>query len=115
MTEPVPLHIAELKSARRRAESMGRFHAWTPEFNAHPLAACIDNHTACINEEMEDGRWLEPFAVLCWVLNMARAVNRFCSAHHVAGEPSSEYWLERFLWVNAKVNSGLADMKYVGA
>lgn len=103
-------HIEEIKSARKRAESMGRIHAWHPEFNQHPLAACIDNHSACIEEEQEDR-----FAVLCWILNMARAVNKFCEAQRVAGSAAAEYWLERFAWVNGRFNGTIADMTKVGA
>ena len=113
MTEPVPPHIAEIKSARRRAESMGKAHGWMPEFNAHPLAACIDNHTACIDAEVGDTQ--DSFAVMCWLLNMARAVNRFCDAHRVAGSAASEYWLERFVWVNGRFNGTAVNLVSVGA
>jgi hypothetical protein len=105
-------HLAEMKAARRRAISMGAHHAWTPEFNRHPLAACIDNHTACIDAEPNTGE--DTFAILCWILTMARAVNRFCEENKVAGDAASEYWLERFAWVYGRVCGKIVDMEMVG-
>lgn len=88
-----PNHFLEMKSAIRRCQTMGKFHAFIPAFNDHPLAACIDNHNACIEAEEKDA-----FSILVWLLNMARAINRFCNAIQIKDDPASQYWLERFLW-----------------
>ena len=98
-------HISEIKSALRRCLTMGAYSGWRLEFNSHPLAASIDNHTACIDVELEQ-RQPEYFAVLCWILNMARSINAYCDANKVVGDVAAQYWLERFLW---RVNC-VADM-----
>ena len=46
--------IAALKAAKKRCISMGAFHAWRPVFDMHPLAACMDNHTVCIDVELSE-------------------------------------------------------------
>ena len=89
--------IAAIKAAKKRCISMGAFHAWRPVFDMHPLAACMDNHTVCIDVELSETSpdW---FAILCWILNMAKRINWFCDENKVVGDVAAQYWLERFLW-----------------
>jgi hypothetical protein len=92
-------HITDIQSARKRCVSMGKPHAWRPEFDLHHLAACIDNHIACIDVEMEAApKDRDFFAMLVWLHNMAKRINAFCDGHKIAGDTAAEYWLERFLW-----------------
>lgn len=89
--------LAEVKSARKRALSMGRYSGWRREYDRHPLAACVDNYTACIDAERENKSpdWL---AILGFILAIARRINGYCDDHKVADDPAAQYWLERFLW-----------------
>lgn len=89
--------IAEVKAAKKRCIAMGAFHAWAPEFDSHPLAACMDNYTTCIDVERAE-RAPNWEAILHWTLTMARKVNGFCDGHKVVGDVAAQYWLERFLW-----------------
>ena len=88
---------AEVISARKRCVSMGRYHAWRPDFDAHPLAACLDNHTKCLDAELEEAQpdWLEMMIYICI---MARRINWFCAANKISDDVAAQYWLERFLW-----------------
>ena len=85
--------LAELQSAKKRAISMGQFHAWRPEFNAHSLAAAMDNYTACIDGAADDYP-----AIMGYLLAQARRINAVCDAQRIVGDAAGEYWLERFLW-----------------
>ena len=84
---------------------MGKYHAWKPEFNSHPLAACIDNHTACIDGAIGPrGRThstdaMDFLSALLCLRFMSDAINRYCDDHRIAGYTAAEYWLERFMWV----------------
>ena len=90
-------HILEIKMAKKRCVGMGVFHAWRVEFDMHPLAATMDNYTACIDVEMDEAK-PDFLAVLVWILTMARKINALCDSEKVVGNDGSEYWLERFLW-----------------
>jgi hypothetical protein len=93
------INIQEIQAARKRAASMGKPHAWRLEFDRHAMAACIDNHIACIDAEMENAPKNRDFiAMLVWLHNMSKRINVFCDAHKIAGDEAAEYWLERFLW-----------------
>lgn len=87
----------DIKSAHRRAVSMGRHHGWSGRFNSHPLAACIDNYTVCIDVELA-GRSPDYLSILVWIAAMAKRINDHCAEHQVSGDHAAEYWLERFLW-----------------
>ena len=112
-SKTTPQHFTAMRSARKRAVSMGAHHAWQPSFNRHPLAACIDNHTACIDAEPAHKQ--DTFSILCWVLTMAKAVNNYCEKQAVVGDPAAEYWLERFAWVYGRVCGQIVDMEMMGA
>ncbi len=96
----------EIRAASRRAVAMGKHIGWQPEFNSHPLAASIDNHTACIDVELNEPQ-PDYLAVLYWILNMARTINRYCDNNKIEGDKGAQYWLERFVWVRNTV----ADME----
>lgn len=85
--------LAEFQSAKKRAVSMGRFHAWKPSFEAHPLAAAMDNYTACIDADAGDFD-----AILGYLLVQAKRINTVCDSQRIVGDEAGEYWLERFLW-----------------
>ena len=87
----------EVISARKRCVSMGRYHAWHPDFDTHPLAACLDNHTACLDAEFAEPKpdWLVIFGC---ILIMSRRINCFCTENKILGDAGAQYWLERFLW-----------------
>lgn len=89
--------ILAIKRAKKRCVSMGRHHAWRVEFNAHPLAATLDNYTACLDVELTQPK-PDYLSVLMWVLTMAQKINAFCDSERVVGNDGAEYWLERFLW-----------------
>ena len=88
--------VAEVKSAQKRAVSMGKHSGWLPEYNTHKLAACIDNYSVCIDIELEQP---DPdfFEILCWIHCMAKAVNVYCDEYKVVGDQAAQYWLHRFL------------------
>ena len=89
--------IRELKAAKKRCISMGAYHAWEPAFDWHPLAACVDNYTTCIDAELSE-TISDYGCVLFWILTMARRINWFCDGNKVVGDVAAQYWLERFLW-----------------
>lgn len=94
--------IAEILRARKRSQNMGCYHPWQPAFNTHPLAACLDNHEACIEVEAEEED--QDFAaMLNWTLNMARAINRYCDENMVKADEAAQYWLEWFTWRRERV------------
>jgi hypothetical protein len=89
--------IAEVKAAKKRAISMGGYSGWRPEYDDHPLAACMDNRTAIIDAEMEDDK--TDYLFVLWELHaMAKKINAYCDSHKVDGDIAAQYWLERFLW-----------------
>lgn len=87
--------IATIKSARRRAVAMGKPVPWRPAFDAHPLAAPVDNHLRCLEAAIEDGDFL---AALGYIDHMADHINAYADAHRCVGDDAAQYWLERFLW-----------------
>lgn len=89
--------IKEIKAAKKRCIAMGKFHGWCADFDKHPLAASLDNHTYCIDIECNEEE-VDFSAILEWILNMAKSVNKYCDAFKVSGDAAAEYWLERFLW-----------------
>ena len=77
---------------------MGRPHGWVVNFDSHPIAASMDNHTACIDVELENKDEPDYLSILQWILLMARKINNYCENNRVAGDNAAEYWMERFLW-----------------
>ena len=88
--------LQEVKSARKRALTMGVYSGWRHEYDSHFLAACLDNYTCCVDAEMSGER--DFFEVLIYIWFMARRINLFCDSQLVKGDAAAEYWLERFLW-----------------
>lgn len=91
--------ISELKAAKKRAISMGKYSSWRPEYDRHLLAACIDNRTTVIDAELDGENNHVCFLLILWeLLAMARKINAYCDTSKVVGDAAAQYWLERFLW-----------------
>ena len=89
--------LKSVKTAKKRCVSMGVFSAWMPEYDRHPLAACISNYTCCMDVELE-GNAPDYLAALGFIAAMARRINAYCDGCLVAGDAVAQYWLECFLW-----------------
>ena len=88
--------INGIVSAKKRCLSMGSAkHSARRDFEYHPLAACISNHSHCIDVELA-----EPIpdylSILFWLRHMACAINNYCDQHHVTGDDAAEYWLWKY-------------------
>ena len=90
--------MGQVRSAKRRAESMGMFSPYMPEYAKHPLAACIDNHITVLDLELALGTKADYTFCLTCILYMAAWINRFCDLNYVGGDKAASYWLELFLW-----------------
>lgn len=105
-------HLQVVKSAIKRAKSMGKYHAYKPCYDKHPLAASICNHLDALSEELVGDRdVLEMYRL---VFYMALAINKFCDNNKVAGNAGAEYWLEVFyLQYNNLIIDNHKDSLYV--
>ena len=90
--------IAEVKSAKKRAISMGRYSGWRPEYDHHHLAACMDNYTAVLDAELGSESPVCYLVAFGCIEKMARRINAYCDGHKVVGDAAAQYWIERFLW-----------------
>lgn len=75
---------------------MGKHHAHQDCFNAHALAAVIDNHSRCIENETDY------LYQLMYYLYMANAINKYADNNLIKNDAAAEYWLEVFLWCAPK-------------
>lgn len=91
------MNIKEIQTAKKRCITMGVAQGWRPEFDLHPLAASIDNHTCVIDVELEKEK-PDYLSILVWIHTMAKKVNQYCDEQMVKDNKAAEYWLERFLW-----------------
>lgn len=87
----------EIEAAIKRCMNMGVSSPWRLDYNNHQLAACIDNHTVCIDVELKSAN-PDYLSILHWLLYIARAINKYCDMHKVSESQAAQYWLERFLW-----------------
>lgn len=98
----IRIAFANIRSALKRAKSMGKHHNWIREYDEHPLAAVTQNYHYIIDKESSNND-ADFLSMIVWYDHIAKHINVFCDDNKIAGNDASEYWLEKFLWIRADV------------
>jgi hypothetical protein len=85
-----------IKSAVKRAKTMGRAFVEMPEYLTHPLAACISNYKWIMGGRADGGVGENYVDGVC-IYRMAKRINRFCDDNKISGDVAAQYWLCEFL------------------
>lgn len=97
---------SEIRSAKRRCQSMGLRIKKPAGASGHYLAACMSNAITMIGMELQAidrdnpgiNEATELFVcVLVWIHRMARMINEYCDTRKVVGDECGQYWMGKFL------------------